>query len=304
MAFFFHPAVWDPVSALALENPACDANGTGMKWVYPEEKPIRSAAVVVHGFNLKSDKMNEIVGLLSSNGSIVVNVTLSGHDGDYDAMRTVTRGDWLRDLHQASCAARRKADEYGVPLYYVGMSLGALMHLDMLRETDAVRFDKRVLLSPAISIRWYAHLIRGANILYYNIDLMSQSHEDYRVYDELPISAYNALFEAYENVQEAKEYDGWNTGWNIPTIVFADEKDILIDLDGLHAFIEEKGLTRWEIVAMDNEKSLLAPNYHHLQVDSPSMGSDVWSLFSERVVHFFYSPADGRRQEGKLKKEN
>ncbi len=265
----------------ASGNPPRD----GMEWFYPAGKPVNSVAVVVHGFNLRPDRMGEIVELLRSNGSIVVNVALSGHRGDYDELKTATREDWLKDLHRAGRAARKKADEHGAPLYYVGMSLGALMHLDALQETDAFRFDKRVLLSPAIGIRWYAHLVRGANVFYCNIDIMSRSHKDYRLYDETPISAYNALFEAYEKVQSAVAPERWN----IPTIVFIDKKDILIDLDGVHEFIEENGLTRWKMVEIDNEKTLLDPNYHHLQVDSTSMGVDVWTLFTKRVVDFFYS---------------
>jgi pimeloyl-ACP methyl ester carboxylesterase len=96
-----------------------------------------------------------LVALLLDSGYHVVRVTLAGHSGSLERMKTVSASRWLSDAYvqysKAYCEARTAA----VPVDLVGFSLGALV-FEALMNTDTetpVQFKKAVLFSPALALK-------------------------------------------------------------------------------------------------------------------------------------------------------
>ena len=132
-------------------------------WVAPRSMP-GAVAVVVHGLNLKPSRMNAIVSELNKKNILVLRVSLTGHRGDLKEFKLVERSDWLNDLLHAHRIASQKAESSGVPLYYVGYSLGCPVVLDLMASNKEITFDKAVYFAPAIALRRYTHLIKTGNI--------------------------------------------------------------------------------------------------------------------------------------------
>ena len=243
--------------------------------------PAQAVAVVAHGFNLKPDKLAALIESLNQQNVRVLRLTLTGHDGDYAQMQQVTRVVWLRDMECATRAGASKSQELHVPLYFVGVSLGALLNVDYINQSAVPYYDKRVLLVPAIRLNWYTHALRGLNALPFDVDVPSRSPVDYRVHDHLPMAAYNAVFASAAAVSDVSAVN-----LAIPTLIFAAADDELVDYQAIARLIEEHPQSKWTLQPLDNVDSDVVPHYAHNAVDPKSMGPSLWSKFSVELASF------------------
>ena len=262
--------------------PGCAAMG-GVLDTYPptSKEPLRAVVLVVHGFNLKPDKLKTLIDVMSGRGAYVIRLTLTGHDGNFGALERVTRDGWLRDMACATREAYETSKRLKLPLDFVGISLGALLNADFENNATEPYYAKRVYLAPAIRLHWYTRWLKALDTLPFNVNVPSFAPSDYRVYDRLPMAAYNAVFESADAVSEIKE-----TNLKIPTLIYASSCDELVDSQAIADIIKQHPHSLWRLKQIQNDAAELSPHYCHNLVDPVSIGSAEWAQFTVGLIDY------------------
>jgi alpha-beta hydrolase superfamily lysophospholipase len=108
-------------------------------------RKLRGVALVVHGLNLKPEKMGAIIATLNQDGIDVLNLSLRGHGDNYPSQgrknhdeqrlasfREVNYELWSDEMYRAYRQVRERGELKNVPLFFVGYSLGGLLGCDLL----------------------------------------------------------------------------------------------------------------------------------------------------------------------------
>lgn len=246
-------------------------------------KRLRGIALVIHGLNLKPEKMESIIFILNALGIEVINLSLHGHGRNYvaknnndpdaqrlESFRTVTYETWSEEAYMAYQTVRKKAHQRKVPLYFIGYSLGALIGCDLLVSRDDVYFDRMILFAPALHVTIKRYLLKPL-LPFPSVVIDSLSPESYRSNPGTPMAAYKALFDAIEHFETHM-----NEKLNIPTIIFVDEKDEMISFSRLSEMIHEKNFDRWTIHLVQKDENVDKKVAAHLIIDRTSTGENMW----------------------------
>jgi len=284
-----------PETALASER-------YSTRWYYKSPfKRSRGVALVVHGLNLKPEKMESIIRQLNRAGIDALNVSLHGHGDNYvrsdrgdqkearlDSFRTVTYSLWSSEVRRAYRKVLDRGRRKNVPLSLVGYSLGGLLGCDLLVSDAEVHFDRMVLFAPALNSTSEPYLLK-ALMPFPNLVIDSLSPESYRSNDGTPMAGYKALFEAFGHF-----HGRINTALNVPTIVFMDREDEFISPDKLQEMVSRGNLDRWKVITIRKASPELASAAHHLLIDEAVTGKEAWAqIVSSFLTHLL--PADHAR---------
>jgi esterase/lipase len=267
-----------PETALASER-------YSSRWYYKSPlKRSRGVALVVHGLNLKPEKMEPIIRQLTRAGIDALNVSLHGHGDNYvrndrgdpkearlDSFRTVTYRLWSSEIRRAYLNVLERGRRKNVPIFLVAYSLGGLLGCDLLVSDAEVHFDRMALFAPALNSQSEPYLLK-ALMPFPNLVIDSLSPESYRSNDGTPMAGYKALFEAFNHFQEHS-----NAALNVPTIVFMDREDEFISPDKLQEMVSRGNLDRWKVITIRKVRPELVPCAHHLLIDEAVTGKDVWA---------------------------
>lgn len=240
-------------------------------------------ALVLHGLNVDPRRMEPLAQALNSFGIEALSCSLMGHGANYlplpgvsaaDArlasLRRVTSGLWLDEVRAACAIAAQRAAQQGVPLHLLGFSLGGLLGCTAALAAADVRFDRLVLLAPALAIH------RRSKVLmllarWPQLVVPSATPAAYRANRGTTIAAYNALYAAQALCE--RELD---ERLNVPALVFIDPQDELVSAAGLAQLIASRRLTRWQVYPV-HKGAGARTRYHHLLIDPPSVGPDMWA---------------------------
>jgi esterase/lipase len=243
----------------------------------------RAVAIVVHGLNTLPAKMSSLEKVLQDDHVDVLRVTFSGHNGNREVFKLVSRTRWISDFARGYQVAKARAAQLGVPLYFIGFSLGGLIAMDFLNDpAQQAHFDKIVLIAPALAVNGISRWIKGLN-LFGNVMVPSANVMEYRANLEgTPLAAYNALFESLAVVEQADFRRA-----HVPTLVFLDKRDEMVSASGIEELIQKRDLREWKTSYIYNNKSLLKSSFHHLMIDEPSMGRENWKLMKDQILEHF-----------------
>ena len=244
---------------------------------------INGVALVIHGLNLRPVKMKSIITLLTDYGIDVLNLSLRGHGRNYshevdvdsstariEAFKTVSYKLWMDETHRAYRCARKRSDEKKVSLFFIGFSLGGLIGADLLASHPDVRFDRMVLLAPALDIHGI-HYVAKLLSPFPRMVIPSFTAKSYLANNGTPMAAYNALF---ETIKYFNQHIGPKL--NIPTIIFIDQQDELVSYRKLKRRVEKETLDQWQFHLLEKGKTGVQEKMHHLIIDEPSVGTDTW----------------------------
>jgi len=260
----------------------------------------RGVAVVIHGLNLKPERMGYIIAALNRAGIDVLNVSLSGHGDNYEpsggltaeaarleTFRTVSYPVWQREVMNACRKAGIRADRNRVPLFLVGYSLGGLLGCDLVLTNAGSDVRRMVLFAPALSVKIEAHLLKFLTP-FPSLVIDSLSPRWYRANDGTPMAAYRALFEAIGRVEA-----GAGPRLNVPTLVLIDPGDEFISTEKIREFMTVRGLSRWRVLAVAKDGNVAAATSHHLVIDEAAMGRNAWREVEKAVIgHILKREAD------------
>lgn len=248
----------------------------------PKHGPVKAVVILLHGLNLRPQKMDDWSRVLSAHGAQVIRFALYGHTGDYQHMQKVTADAWRSQFQEAIRIARSRAEEDKVPLYFIGFSLGALVGLEWQskQEPGQSGFQKMVLIAPALSIPWYSRTaVNLLSIFGRGFMLPSRSPEDYRANKGTSIAAYQALFALKASLERNKYRNA-----NVSTLVLIDREDELVDSRGIRKIIEEFRLSKWILEMVDNRFAYDNYGFRHLMVDEDAVGKELWASLSAMLI--------------------
>ena len=247
-----------------------------------------SVALVIHGLNLRPDWMRDLGTLLNAGGADVLLVGLSGHNGEETGLAGVTREKWLDEAYQAYRVAREEADAAGLPLYFMGFSLGGAVGLELLAEhfPAPVDFDRMILLAPAAAPQGAMRTVLFFGLFGQDFVVPSLSIRSYRANTGgATVAAYAALFEMVTSIEGSEL-----SRLNIPTLWFIDPQDELVSEDGLKALISRGTLDRWTLIELSHEGVSPRSGYHHIILNEESLGSASWRRMGEEIAAFMARP--------------
>ena len=267
-----------------LPEVAADSEKHSTRWYRKSPlKRLRGVALVVHGLNLRPDRMEPLIALLNRAGIDALNVSLHGHGDNYfhgdgremqearlESFRTVTSRLWSAEVHSAYQKAKRRAQQKDVPVFLVGYSLGGLLGCELQVSKPDVYFDRMVLLSPALKITLQPYLLK-ALMPFPDFVLDSLSPESYRANAGTPMAGYKAMFETLDRFEK-----NMNEKLNVPTLIFMDRNDEFISYDELQEMVMGGRLDRWRMVAVEKDTPEAALYAHHLLIDETVVGKEMW----------------------------
>lgn len=255
-----------------------------------EPKHIKGVALVIHGLNLRPDKMESLISVLTASGVAVLNLSLRGHGNNFHddnrlssdqmrmkAFKTVSHSIWLEEAYHAYCHAQNRSKKQNVPLFLVGFSYGALLGGDLFASHPNVHINKMALFAPAFTVtigfglKWLAPFPR--------LVIPSFSSTSYRANAGTPMAAYNTL---YSTITHFKEHLGPKL--NVPTVIFIDPKDELVSHRKLTRMIEAEKLTRWKIHRLQKGTDGVKTSLHHLIIDEASLGGKAWNMVRTQMI--------------------
>ena len=260
---------------------------------FPAKTPgeIKGVALVIHGLNLRPDKMELIISLLTDSGVDALNLSLRGHGSNYspsegpdmaksriEAFKTVSYKIWIEETYQAYNHAKKRSEQKNVPLFFVGFSLGGLLGVDLYTTYSDIHFDRMVLFAPAVdlyAINYAAKLLSP----FPKLVVPSLASKSYRANNGTPVAAYNALFNAIEHFRK-----NLNPKLNVPTLILIDKRDELVSYYKLKRLVENERLHQWKFYHIQKGKDAVRGTLRHLIIDESSVGKEMWKEMRRAMV--------------------
>jgi len=230
--------------------------------------------LIIHGLNLRPEKMQDLAAVLGASASTIL--TLKGHH-HYPDFLTATPQQWLQQINRAYCQLKNLNNK----VYFLGFSVGAaygllFQHFYPMKKP----FAKMVLLAPAIVGRGYISLLKLLS-WWTTLGIPSRSLAAYRAHKSTPMNAYNNTFRAMDILRTAHL-----TSSQVPTLVFLETQDELIDFTASKAWIAAGQLDLWRVVPLERKELPLPGQFHHLMIDSKSLGQFHWHWMKSLIVEF------------------
>jgi len=263
------------------------------RWFYSDTPgELKGVALVIHGLNLRPDRMQPIISKLTESGIDALGLSLRGHGENYthgngtaadqarlEAFKNVSYQVWMNEAYLAYLQLKERAEEKRVPMFLAAFSLGGLIGLDLFASHADVRFDKLVLFAPAIRLHGTIYLERVLSP-FPRLVIPSMAPENYLANEKgTPIAAYNALFDGLNQFDK-------NAGQklNVPTLVFIDRQDEFIPLGKLKKLVEAKKWNQWQFYIVAKDKTAEDERFYHHIIDASSTGKTVWQEMMRAVV--------------------
>ena len=245
----------------------------------------RGVALVIHGLNLRPERMLPLADELRGWGIAVVLCSLRGHGENYAPLadstpevarlatfRQVSYTGWRAEVMAAYKAAAALAHPTAAPLFLVAFSLGALLGCELVATTPMVRFDRMVLLAPALALRPHSYL-PVVLARWPALTLRSFAPRAYRGNPATPIAAYSALRTSLRSLHRHAD-----ANLNIPTLVLIDPQDELVSLGAIRRWVQRLHLSQWRFSLVDKEAHRADLRFHHLLLDVDCVGQKMWQL--------------------------
>ena len=178
------------------------------------------------------------------------------------------------------CLARERANQFNLPLFYIGHSLGGLLFND-LAVKEKVKIDKAILFAPAFKIHWHLNFFSFIFNIKDSWSLPSRNLPQYRSQDVCTFAAYGALMDAIEAFKP-QDY--------IPTLILMDPGDELVDYDA----IWELGAKNWQLEDVDTSKTTHSKIYRHLAFNEACFGTKERKRI-QKIMEDFLWAANGMK---------
>ncbi len=256
-----------------------------LRWFYSDTPgELKGVALVIHGLNLRPDRMQPIISKLNETDIDVLRLSLRGHGDNYskgkgidedqarlDAFKNVSYQLWMNEAYCAYLQLKERGAEKGVPLFLTAFSLGGLVGLDLFASRAGVMFEKLILFAPAIRLHTIIYLERIFSP-FPRLVIPSMADKSYLANEKgTPIAAYNALFDSLDHFNH---YAGEKL--NVPTLVFIDPQDEFIPLGKLKKLAAEKKWTQWQFYIVEKDQTAAEDRFYHHIIDSSSTGQTTW----------------------------
>ena len=252
-------------------------------WLRTDFEPPKGVFVLAHGLNNKPEKMDSLGSFLNSIGYDVYRLSLPGHEGPIEEMKTVTRAKWLNAALAGYLEAQNRSIALGAPLYYMGFSMGPLIGEELIAtHSELKQPEKMIAFAPAYGMRPRARLLKLLGILGSEHIVNSHNSEAYRAQQGVSIAGYRALFEIEDDfhTRPAPETVG------IPRLIYINPDDQLVSQDKITKVVSDKKWTHTEIRPILDQAPEIDRTFSHLIIDQPSLGAKAWTRITSEISAF------------------
>ncbi len=280
---------------IIIEN---QAENYATRWYKTQNREeTKGVALVIHGLNLRPDKMQTIISVLTESGIDALRLSLRGHGENYthraeidedrarlEAFKSVSYPLWMNKAYLAYSQVRERAAQKKVPLFFVGFSLGGLIGLELFASQPEVHYERMVLFAPAIKLHSLHYLGRILSPMS-RLVIPSMAPDSYLSNKKgTPVAAYNALFEGLKHFEKHV-----SRRLNVPTLIFIDEDDEFIPAQAFKKLKKEKKLDRWRLYIVKKEAAANRDAFHHHIIDESSTGKTVWQKMMETTITYLFA---------------
>ena len=273
---------------LLLSSPGL-ANGIPYKVFSPPNQTHGSSnfskerfIVLIHGLNLRPERMDELAVALSRYNTTVLRVALTGHrkfdDGSTQEMTDASRQLWLSEVSETIAEAKRLAVTKDSTYSLAGFSLGGALIWDYLATVENQQSSPHpasvLLIAPAVAPKWYAQATR---LLFFwpGLTIPSLSPGEFRVHTGTTIGGYLALLDIRTSVRAIDKISS-----QVPVTVIANPDDELVSYSELTTPPLSVQFQNYKVVSFTKEKSPATDKLpRHLMIDSSSMTPGDWEKF-------------------------
>ncbi len=263
-------------TALLLGWGFCNASFACDRWL--EAKNPKGIVLLTQGMNLKSEKLLPLAEFFLDQNLSVFLPSFQGHCQGRGSYLTATADDWLNDAEVFYREAKTKSTAKGVPLYLVAYSFSALLY--ELRS-DLV-FEKKVLFAPAFATHFWYPLVKTLANWFPHWKFRTKNLADHAVNLESSLHSVKVVGDLLAQL-ERKLASGSHQ--DVPSLLFIDPKDELVNADGVKAIADSRPLWRLEFVT--NEGNPMPESFHHLIVTPKSVAEVEWKRMLGLMGEFF-----------------
>lgn len=203
---------------------------------------------------------------------------LPGH-APGETLRDITAAQWLNSFEEQYRNAVPDTGE----VVYLGYSLGGLLMTCLLGQGRVEPPRKQVLFAPALAFQQWTRIPTLISATTFDQLLIpSFTPRGYKANPGVTIGTYKALFEISRELEDLDP-----ATYNIPTLVLCDQRDELVLPTGLQQFIEEKGLTQWQLHILPSGR-WAQWGKKHLLVAKEYQTDAHWQEIKDRVDDFIH----------------
>lgn len=247
--------------------------------------PEKAFVGLAHGLNNPPSIMDDIAKELEAQGYSPIFVGLSGHreDSTLSEMRHVSAKKWRTEFQDFMSQLNAQAERCNKPQFFVGYSMGALLHADFVSRTkEPSSSSKSVYLAPALQTFNFARFVTWIP-LWNSVVLPSFNHETAIAQEGSSMAAFRALFEIQNdfNANASSELK------QSPTLILMDPKDELVSFEKTQNLVARLELApEWNIQKIGSSAEAKKNFKHHLFITRQSAGEEHFGKLMEKIRQF------------------
>ncbi|MBC7540468.1 MAG: alpha/beta hydrolase [Bacteriovorax sp.] len=241
------------------------------KWFHSDFKNDTVAVVLIApGLNLLPSKMDSLAKFFASKKCDVLRISLGANPEH-----------WTEKFSDSYDAALEHAEIMQRPLYFLGFSLGALVGIHYIARHPYQQFIKCALIAPATHTRAYTIIPALLAKIFPKGSLPSLNLEKYRERSRTTLAEYKKMRTLQNDIKITLK----NNDMNIATLLITNPQDELVKSSDLVKFAGSNPM--WNTLELTNKGSLLSKKYHHLIIDSDSIGAEEWEKLLQSLSNHF-----------------
>lgn len=259
-------------------------------WHFSKLKNTKGIFLLLHGLNLKIERMNAICDILTHEGYDVFCPPLTCHRAEEDNLalqKSIKSSQWLSDFHQYYQHLTDITDE---KINIAAFSLGAAVALNYLAMHKPGNIGKLILIEPATQLSmplkvliWLSKHLRISK----GVGIPSSNLPSYRVEESTSVAAYQALSTLDFGSIKNGDFEYLT---HLDAIVIIECKSEAIAIKKASEDFER---LRWRVVIVSNRAKnnvhpifkWIKPTIHHLIIDESVTDQQCWKQIRESMVN-------------------
>ncbi|MHA1967993.1 MAG: alpha/beta hydrolase [Candidatus Hodarchaeales archaeon] len=188
-----------------------------------------TSILLVHGFTASPTEMLPLGKFLNKKGFTVHGVRLAGHGTDYRDMVNCTWHDWYNSVEKGYSRLKDNFDKI-IP---VGLSMGALLCLNLVHNYPKTQFPKLLLLAPPFSIKSRLTMLTPILNLFVKFSYKGKDSLHYFKKNNLYSYMYRPTASVIQLTRLIKHIKQQTNFIDIPTLIFYGAKDDIISIPAI-----------------------------------------------------------------------